>query len=33
MDLPDEAGGQEPGELLVDCLALLFVDAVEALLN
>jgi hypothetical protein len=33
LDLPDEADGQEPGELLTNRLALLFVEATEALLH
>ena len=33
LDLLDEAGGQEPCELLPNRLALLFVEAVEALLH
>lgn len=33
LDLPDEASSQEPSEFLTNRLALLFVEAVEALLH
>jgi hypothetical protein len=33
LDLPNEASSQEPGELLTNHLALLFVEATEALLH